>query len=157
MCPPVYHKMYSTSVHHVPKCMSSHKGVVVICLSIHLYLSINLSIYLSKYLPTNVPTNLVTYPQCQPTYQPTYVPTYQPTYLPAYVATCLPLLHLFYCRQKRNSEIFISSVYFLDAPKSQAENIYVHELFSEVNFSKLMATVGFKCFINKLEVVTQYC
>ena len=48
-------------------------------------------------------------------------------------------------RQKRNSEIFLfqSSVHFLDAPKSLAENTYVHELFSEVSFSKSMATVGF--------------
>ena len=38
MCPLVYHNMYSTILHHVPKCMSSHKGIVVIIGRAHFYI-----------------------------------------------------------------------------------------------------------------------
>ena len=30
MCPPGHHNLFVATVHHVPKCMSCHKAIVVI-------------------------------------------------------------------------------------------------------------------------------
>ena len=65
------------------------------------------------------------------------------------------LLHHFFCGEERNSEIFILqfSVYFQDACKPLAKNTYARE----AEFLKVTGHARFKCFINKLEGMTQCC
>ena len=63
------------------------------------------------------------------------------------------MLDYFFCGYKKNSEIFILqfSVHFLDACKPFAENTYARE----AEFLKVIGHAWFKCFISKLEGMTQ--
>ena len=75
MCPPGYHTMalwqlmhLGTTVHHVPKCMSCHKAIVVItgrahCFHdyIYIYIYIFIYIYIYIYIYINIYIYIYTY------------------------------------------------------------------------------------------------